>query len=192
MYGVNYAWVGGLTTAFKTLEVGFMWICIQCEWICIWFCSIFEFVFDVSDFVFDESDFVFDVSDFVFDESTLSSASLSLLLLIALAPNIAHAWTFIKKIKQSGGAKSKYTYLLVTDSDRIYRESAKFDLHCNISKGLKGIFKQRKLCVWWILLNGELKRKQSWRQKTFSEARRSLKISGIWQLPRIKWKLDFV
>ena len=64
--------------------------------------------------------------------------------------------------------------------------------YCNISKGLKGIFKQRKLCVWWILLNGELKRKQSWRQKTFSEARRSLKISGIWQSPRIKWKLDFV
>ena len=77
-------------------------------------------------------------------------------------------------------------------SDRIYRGLAKFDLHCNISKGLKGIFKQRKLCVWWILLNGELKRKQSWRQKTFSEARRSLKISGIWQLPRKKRKLDFV
>ena len=55
MYGVNYDWVSGLTTAFKTLDVRFMWICIRCKcifnfyimwvnlylilfdfWICIW------------------------------------------------------------------------------------------------------------------------------------------------------------
>ena len=172
MYGVNYAWVGGLTTAFKTLEVGFMWICIQCEWICIWFCSIFEFVFDVS--------------DFVFDESTLSSASLSLLLLIALAPNIAHAWTFIKKIKQSGGAKSKCIFFSPY-SDRIYRELAKFDL-LQYFQRIEGNFQAKKIvCLmnsieWWIEKKTKLTAKDFFRSKAFSE--------NLWHLTVTKNKVE--
>ena len=173
MYGVIYAGVGDLTTAFKTLQVGFMWICIRCEWIWIWFCSIFEFVFDVS--------------DFVFDESTLSSASLSLLLLIALAPNIAHAWTFIKKIKQSGGAKSKYTWFLVTDSDRIYRELAKFNL-LQYCQRIEGNFQAKKtVCLmnsieWWIEKKTKLTIKHFFRSKAFSE--------NLWHLTVTKNKVE--
>ena len=186
MYGVNYAWVGGLTTAFKTLDVRFMWICIRCEcifnfyimWVNLYLILFYFWIFIWCEWIciwWEHLEFCFFIPP-PLDRSCPKHRS---------RLNIHQEDKTIRRRQVK-----KYLFF----SPKVIEYIANWPnlTYCNISKGLKGIFKQRKLCVWWILLNGELKRKQSWRQKTFSEARRSLKISGIWQSPRIKWKLDFV
>lgn len=182
MYGVNYAWVGGLTTAFKTLDVRFMWICIRCEcifnfyimWVNLYLILFYFWIFVWCEWIciwWEHLEFCFFIPP-PLDRS---------------CPKHRSRLNIHQEDKTIRRRQVKKYLFFSPDSDRIHHELAKFDL-VKYFQRIEGNFQAKKIvCLmnsieWWIEKKTKLTTKDFFRSKAFSE--------NLWHLTVTKNKVE--